>query len=85
MTKMNWNKVKTAGVSYAPKRQRAMKLKRRDELPASAKQKAFMNVLGIEFPKRVTLPQARQLISGALKREAEIKKQVKLAMQRDRR
>lgn len=63
---MNWNKSKKPGASFGPKRQLALKLARRDKIPATEKQKAYMQSLGIPFPDQVTKVQAMHMISSTL-------------------
>ena len=87
MAKLNWNKCKKSGVSYGPKRQLALKLKRKSEITATEKQRRFMGELGIQFPENVTKFQAMKLISWTLDKKRELEwstsQAMALAMDRD--
>lgn len=74
MAKMNWNKVKPRHASYECKRQLALKLKKRDQIPATEKQLSFMRILKIEYPNKITKVDASFLISKTLKENNKAKK-----------
>lgn len=88
MAKMNWGQHKKPGVSYGSKRQLALKLERKEKIPATEKQKAYMKSLGIEFPQQITKGQAMHLISSTLLKlkelDSKMQKEFSQAMDRDK-
>lgn len=76
MAKLNYSKCKKPNASYSSKRQLALKLKRRENLLATDKQKTFMTKLFIDFPKNISKKDASFLISKCLNKIEKTKKEL---------
>lgn len=63
MAKMNWNSCRRPGASMDSKRQKAISVKRKANMPATEKQIKLMTALKIQFPKQITKFQAMDLIT----------------------